>query len=81
MEFYSGVDGQELSSVTTSNGTLVYTMSTDEGSVFFQDIGVRTSILITAYIWQQDNVIGVLVLPGEFSEKNLDLCVLEKHEI
>jgi hypothetical protein len=81
MEFYAGVDGQELYSAVSDNGTLVYYMSTDEGSVFFEDVGTLTDSIITAYIWQQDKVIGVMIWPGEFSEENLDLCVLERHEI
>jgi hypothetical protein len=81
MEFYAGVDEQDLYSTEAKDGALIYYMSTDEGSVFFEDVGMRTDDIITAYIWQQDDVISVFILPGEFSEENLDLCVLERHGI
>ena len=81
MDFYVGIDGLELNSAISSNGTDIYYIYAEDGCVLFEDAGLQTNRPTTGYIWKQDNVISVFILPGEFSEENLDLCVLEKHEI
>ena len=33
------------------------------------------------YTWEQDGVIGTIIVDGEHKDEYLDLCVLEKYEL
>ena len=79
-EFYANLNGLEVESSSTAVGT-VFHFTSGNGGAFFEKFSVRTNDPATAYLWQQDNVIGVIILPGEHKPENLDLCVLEKHEL
>lgn len=81
LEFYAGIDGSELNSAISGDGTRVYYTTTETGSVFFEDIGIQTTVPITAYIWKQGDAIIIMVLEGEFDEGNLELCTFERHEL
>lgn len=79
-QFYADIDGLEVLSDEGPTST-VYHFSSDDGCAFLEKFGIETNDPATIYIWEQDGVIGVIILPGEHKPENLDLCVLEKHEL
>lgn len=79
-QFYAGLNDLETESDTGPAGE-VFHFTAKSGCAFFEKFGVETNDPATAYIWEQDGVIGVIILPGEHKPENLDLCVLEKHEL
>ena len=78
--FYAKVDGLKCTADEGKAAT-VYHFTASNGCAFFEKFGVETNDSATAYFWEQNNVIGVIILPGEHKPENLDLCVLEKHEL
>lgn len=81
LEFYAALDDLTIQNAKSKKGVIIYYVPV-ENSTLMGAIGVLPSEKpYTAYFWEQDNVIGVLVMPGEFSEANLEQCVLEQHEI
>ncbi len=79
-QFYADLNDLTLVISNGSVGPVCYFTSQNGGS-FFEKFSIETNEPATAYIWEQDNVIGVIILPGEHKPENLDLCVLEKHEL
>ena len=79
-QFYADLDDLQLKRDEGPTDT-VYHFTSENGSAFFEKFGIETNDPATAYIWAQDGVLGVIILPGEHKPENLDLCVLEKHEL
>ena len=79
--YFTKLDGLTLNTGNNKNGDTVYYFSGKNGPAFFETMGIMNADLHTAYVWEQDGVIGVIILPGEHKAENLDLCVLEKHEL
>jgi hypothetical protein len=80
-KFYAGVDGLYMNSEIPENGSTIYYLFSENGGVLFEDMGLQTVNPATAYLWEQDDVIGVLLVQGEHKAENFDLCVLERHEL
>jgi len=81
LSFYAALDDLTMNSVKTNNGYTVYYFPYEDSTLFCAIGFPYTDKPYTAYIWEQEGVIGVLILSGEYSSENLDLCVLEKHDL
>lgn len=80
-QLYAKLDGLDLKEAQTSDGNTVFYMTSSKKCILFTAIGLIPNSPTTAYLWKQDNALGVLVNVGEFSEDNLELCKLEKHAL
>ncbi len=88
-----GVDALEVASVYANMAKLnlysamgqknkVYFFTTSTGSAPISIFDLETENKTrTIYFWEQENALGVLVVTGKHTEENLELCVLEKHEL
>jgi hypothetical protein len=82
IEFYAGLDNLEVGNASNSNGDNVYYVTGKPCDLFYAvAIPPSNTITYTCYIWDQDGVIGAVVVAGEHKPGNLDLCVLERHEL
>lgn len=81
LSFYSALDDLTMNSDKADKGYTVYYFPFKESTLFCAIGFPSTDKPYTAYIWEQDGVIGVIILPGQHKPENLELCVLEKHEL
>jgi hypothetical protein len=81
LSFYASLDDLTIERIETGKGYAVYYSPFKESTLFCAIEFPYTDKSYTAYIWEQYGVIGVMLLPGEHKPENLDLCVLEKHEL
>ena len=79
-QFYADLEGIDLHSGIKNNNIIYYLSG--EKCKLFTAVGLPPiDNQFTGYIWEEDDVIGVIILTGEHKEENLDLCQLEKHEL
>jgi hypothetical protein len=82
VDFYARKDDLKIQYASLDNGNAVYYTSSDKSDcTLFNDMGVTTSNITTAYLWEQDGIIGVVIVPGEHKDENFDMCIFEKHMI
>jgi len=79
-QLYAALNNLQMKSDDGPKGT-VYHFTSKNGCAFFEKLGVETNDPATAYIWEQDGVLGVIILAGDYNPENLNLCVLEKHDL
>lgn len=79
-QLYADLCGAELHTETLPDGNTVYYYS-GKRSKLVEAMGIGTNDTTTAYIWGQDGVLGVVVMPGEHKDENFEWCKLEKHEL
>ena len=78
--FYAELNGLEVHCAALDTVD-VYYFTALSGCALFEKMNVKTNDPATTYIWNQDDVMGILILPGGYNQKYLDLCVLERHEL
>lgn len=81
IDFYAKLDGLTVNSIVADNGTTVYYLTGSNCSLYHAAGLPLWDKLTTCYIWDQDGVIGTVVVAGEHKPENLDLCVLEHREL
>ena len=82
VDFYARKDDLQVQCANLDNGNTVYYTSSDKRDcTLFNDMGVTTSNMITAYLWEQDGIIGVVIVPGEHKDENFNMCIFERHMI
>lgn len=60
----------------------VYFFTTNKKNTLINSIYKnRINELMTVYLWEQERVLGILIIYGEHKAENVDYCVLEKHEM
>ena len=78
---YAQENNDKLNIIETDNGVDVYYFTVTGGCTLFDAMGVRSTEPTTVYLWSQNGVLGIIIRLGEYDEENLDLCVLETHDI
>ena len=80
-QFYASDKNDELYLTTLPNGVDVYYFTVTGGCSLFEAMATASTEPTTAYLWEQDDSLGVMIRLGEHKEENLELCVLERHEL
>jgi hypothetical protein len=80
-QFYASEKNDELYMTTLPNGVDIYYFTVTGGCLLFEAMATASTEPTTAYLWEQDDVLGVMIRLGEHKPGNLDLCVLERHEL
>ena len=79
-QLYADLCDAELKTQRMPDGNTVYYYS-GMRSILIEDMGLCTKDIATAYLWEQDGVLGVIVWNGEHNEDMFDFCVLERNEL
>ncbi len=79
-QLYAELCGAELHNETLSDGSSVYYYSGKRDKLV-EAMGIGTSDTATAYLWGQDGVLGVIVVPGGHRAECLDWCKLGRHDL
>ncbi len=80
-QYYASDKNDELHVATLPSGVDVYYFTVTGGCSLFEAMATASTEPTTAYLWEQDGALGVMIRLGEHKEDNLDLCVLERHEL
>ena len=80
-QFYANEDGLELKSAKLPDGNDVNYFTAEKGCSLFTGMNWVADQPATAYLWEQDGVLGVIICMGEHKDENFDLCVLERHAL
>ena len=80
-QFYAELDGLDIENTKMTEGQAVYYFTAPNGSAFIEKFDIKTEEPATAYFWEQDGVLCVIIMPGEHKLGNFDFCEFEKQNI
>lgn len=76
---YAEMDDLRVETAQANGNSIFYFSGMGTSDLFY--ILRPANEMKSIYLWEQDGVIGILAIPGEHTEENLDRCILERIEL